>query len=336
MKFSKFAGASGIICLSLMGMIACQKQKASVNLTFPEDYEGETVELITFADSTVVAASEIKQGAAAFNIEENDSMQWPLLAQFVVDGRVKGFYVIEPGTAQWTDTLSVARGTESNDRFASLIAELDKAEESEDFDVLTAAAERLYNENKNTPLGIYFGVEWLKWADPLKVDSLLAGAPGDFKNSKRAERYIKFARLRAKTAAGQPYADFEGEDAAGKQIMLSNYVENGKYTLLDFMASWCPYCIKDMPKLKEFSRRYKEKGLNLVSVAVRDTPEATATAVGKHGIDWNVVYNARKRPYDIYGFSGIPHYILIGPDGRILYRNESLKKMEAYISDTLK
>lgn len=327
-------GIAGIALAGAM-LASCAKKEAKVSLSFPEDFEGKTVDLITFSDSTVLLSSEIKNGAAEFVLLENDSAQWPLLAQFVVDGRVKGFYVIEPGEAQWSDTLSVAQGTPTNARFADMLKALDEAEEAEDFAVLTAAAEKLYNENKNDALGEYFGVEYLKWADPLKVDSMLNEASEKFRLSRRASRYIKYAQLRAATAPGKPYADFSGKDAGGNDISFSQYVEPGKYTLVDFMASWCPYCVKDMPKLKDIAERYKGNGLNLVSVAVRDTPEATAGAVEKHDITWNVVYDAQKRPYELYGFSGIPHYMLIGPDGTILLRNESLKNIEMALPDVL-
>ena len=322
------------IVLALLGA-SCGKKEASVNLAFPEDFNGEQLELISFEDSTVLATTLIADGAAQFNLTESDSLKMPLLAQFVVAGRVKGYYVIESGDAVWADTLSVAKGTPLNDRLSSLIKELDEAEEQEDFDLLADFAEKKYNENKDNVLSSFFGVEWLKWANPLKVDSLLAEAPANFKDSKRAARYIKFAKLRARTAPGMPYADFAGKNAAGEEINLSNYVEPGKYTLIDFMASWCPYCIKDMKKLKEVSERYKDKGLNLVSVAVRDTPEDTRVAVEKHGISWNVVYDAQKRPYDLYGFSGIPHYMLIGPDGKILLREGSLDLFESKLKTIL-
>lgn len=316
-------GTAALALAVMMG--ACGSKEAKVNLQFNDEFAGKTLDLITFNDSTVVATTQIgPDGSAAFILEDGaDGMRFPVLAQFVVDGRVKGFYVIEPGEAVWSDTLSVAQGTESNARFAELLHTLDAADEAEDFAMLTGIAEKRYNENKENIFGPYFGVEWLKWADPLKVDSLLAEAPASFKDSKRAARYIQFARLRAKTAPGQPYADFSGENANGEPMEFSDYVSKEGYTLVDFMASWCPYCIKDMPKLKEAASKYAGK-VKLVSVAVRDTPEATKGAVEKHGITWDVVYNAEKRPYDLYGFSGIPFYMLIGPDGRIVARSQTL------------
>lgn len=318
---------SGLPAAILLLAAGCHREEARVNLAFPENFNGKTVDLVSFEDSTVLASAPITQGASAFILQASDSLRMPLLAQLMVDGRVKGYYVVEDGEASWADTLNVASGTPLNDRFGELIKEMAEAEEAEDFDLLADFAEKKYNENKDNIFSSFFGVEWLKWADPLKVDSLLAEAPDNFKNSRRAARYINFARLRAKTAPGQPIADFEGSDSNGRRITLKDCVAPGKYTLVDFMASWCPYCIKDMPKLKDIAARYKEKGLNVVSVAVRDTPEATKGAVEKHGIDWDVVYDAQKRPYDLYGFSGIPHYMLIGPDGKILLRDGSLDKL---------
>lgn len=313
--------AAGIMALAIA---SCSRKEAGVSLSFPEDFNGKTVELISFADSVVIATSDINDGKASFILTESDSLKMPVLAQFMVDGRVKGYVVLEDGDCTWEFGSRVAEGTPMNAKFATLLASLDEADEAEDFEALTNISEANYNANKDNIFGPFFGVEWLKWADPLRVDSLLAEAPSSFKDAKRAQHYINFARLRANTAPGKPYVDFEGTDTSGNLIRLSDYVEPGKYTLIDFMASWCPYCIKDMPKIKELREEYKDKGLAIVSVAVRDEHEATAKAVEKHGIDWNVVYDTERRPYDLYGFSGIPHYMLIGPDGMIVARTFSL------------
>ncbi len=314
-------------------LVSCSPKKANVSLEFPEDFNGKTIDLVSFNDSTLIATADITENKASFQLIESDSLQMPVLAMFMVDGRVKGYYVVEPGDATWTLGQNVAEGTDMNISFKSLLTELDEADEAEDFDAIIAISEKNYNDNKDNVFGPYFGVEWLKWADHQKVDSLLAEAPASLKDSKRAQHYIKFARLRAKTAPGQPYVDFEGNDADNNTVKLSDYIIPEHYTLVDFMASWCPYCIKDMPKIKEIYAKHKDKGLEVVSVAVRDEHDATARAVEKHGIDWNVVYDTQRRPYDLYGFSGIPHYMLIDPDGNIVMRSSNLGDVEMYLPD---
>lgn len=327
-NMNKFlTGGIGGVLMTIL-FVGCEKKEATVALEFPADFNGKNIDLISFNDSVVVATSQITDGNATFILSESDSLKMPVLAQFVVDGRVKGYYVIEEGDANWSLGDRVASGTPTNAQFSAMLRDFDKADEAEDFEEMTRIAESQYNANKDNILGPFFGVEWLKWANPVKVDSLISEAPESFKNSRRASGYIRFARLRAATAPGKKYADFEGKNAEGQNIRLSDYIFPGKYTLVDFMASWCPYCIKDMPELKRIEKTYSDKGLNIVSVAVRDNMEATAKSVKRHSIVWPVVYDTQKRPYELYGFSGIPHYMLIGPDGTILAREMKPAEIE--------
>lgn len=323
----------GGLLLTLSLVAGGCREKSTISINLPERFDGKQIELISFEDSVVLAGATVKDGHAEFVTEESDSVQLPLLAQLVVDGRVRGFYVIEPGAAT-LDSTKMVKGTPLNDRMSSLMERMNEAD-AKGMDEYVAEAEKIYNENRDNVLGSYFGIEWIKYADPTRVDSLLKTAPASLSECRRARYYINFARLRAQTAPGRPYVDFPGEDASGKPMQFSQTVRPGKFTLVDFMASWCPYCVKDFPALEELYSRYADKGLQIVSVAVRDKPEDTAAAVKRHGIKWDVVYNAQKRPYDIYGFSGIPHYMLIGPDGRIIARSETLSKVAGKIADSI-
>ncbi len=214
------------------------------------------------------------------------------------------------------------------------MARLDSIEDSEDINLYNAAVETEYNANKDNVLGEFLGVEWLKYADPARVDSMLAVAPEGFAETPRAKHYINFARLRAATAPGKKYTDFAGEDADGKVVMLSKYVKPGKYTLVDMFASWCPYCIKEIPDLKSLKEEFGDS-LEIVGVAVRDLPDDTRAAVSKFDITWPIVYNTARVPYDIYGFSGIPHHILLDPDGIIVSRGEGSAQIRARLENLI-
>ncbi len=327
-KIMRRAMQAAAFAIALAGALSCGHPKATLEYSLSDKFEGKTVELISFADSTLLASAEVKGGKVDFDLTQiADSIGEPLFAQLTIDGRIRAFYIVEPGKAVIADTMSVATGTPSNDRLISIMARLDSIEDTNDMAVYTEEVERQYNANKDNVLATYFGIEWLKYADPEKVDSMLAKAPARLKESRRAEHYIKFARLRAATSPGKPYVDFAGEDASGKPLALSSVVKPGRWTLVDFWASWCPYCIKELPELKELNSRFGPKGLDIVGVAVRDTPEDTRASVEKHAIPWTVIYNTERRPYDIYGFSGIPHLMLIGPDGRIVSRGETPAKI---------
>ena len=321
------------VALAALGLLtgACGKKEASLEMDFPEKYEGKTVELINFEDSTAMAVTEVKDGHARFVLTDQEL---PVLATVNIDGRIRGYYIAEPGKATICDTLKAAVGTPLNDRFSEMFRQLDSVENLNDMGLYVDFAEKSYNATADTPLGCFFGVEWLKYADPGRVDSLLAKAPAHLRESKRARHYVEFARLRSVTAPGRQYVDFQGDNAQGKHLKFSSLVRPGKYTLVDFWASWCPYCIKEIPELKELYSDFNDKGLDIVGVAVRDSIADTRASVMKHDIPWTILYNTGRRPYDIYGFSGIPHLMLIGPDGKIVSRGESVAQIRRRLEES--
>lgn len=314
-------------------MFASCAKESKLDVQFPEKFEGKTVELVNFPDSTVIQTAVITDGKASFSNIESDSLRMPLFTQLMIDGRVRAYYILEPGNAVLSDSTNVATGTPLNDKFSVLLGQLDSVENLDDMPLYEQFVEQKYNENKDNALGYYFGVEWIKYASPEKVDSLIAGASPEFRDAKRTQHYLKFAELRGKTAPGKKYTDFSGEDEKGKKVDFSSFVTPSKYTLVDFWASWCPYCIKELPELKQLYADFSDKNFTMVGVAVRDKTDDTAAAVNKHEIPWNIMYNTQRVPYDIYGFSGIPHHMLIGPDGVIVSRNESAAQLRARLEE---
>lgn len=316
----------------MLALASCGSKESKLEVEFPSKFEGKDVELLNYLDSTVIGTSRIAEGRAEFITVPGER---PAMMQIMVEGRVQGYYIAEQGTALITDSTAIATGTPLNDRFRTLMATLDSIENLDDMDKYAAYAEKAYNENRETAIGDFFAVEWLKFADPSKTDSLLAKASPALRESKRVKHYAAFARRRAATSPGVRYTDVEGENASGKKTRLSALVTPGKYTVVDFWASWCPYCIKEIPELKRLLSDFGKQGLDIVGVAVRDLPEDTRLTAGKHGIDWKILYNTQKAPYDVYGFSGIPHHILIGPDGVIISRGENVAQLRTRLERLL-
>ena len=127
------------------------------------------------------------------------------------------------------------------------------------------------------------------------------------------------------TAAGEMFTDFEIAQPDGSTAKLSDYVGKGKYILVDFWASWCGPCKREIPNIKAAWEKYKGDNFDVLSVAVWDKPEDTAKAAAEHGVVWNQIVNAQRIPTDIYGIEGIPHLILFAPDGTIFKRGEALR-----------
>ena len=95
----------------------------------------------------------------------------------------------------------------------------------------------------------------------------------------------------------------------------------GQYTLVDFWASWCGPCKREIGIIKQLYDKYHSKGLNVVGVAVWEDPEQTQAYLNDNPIAWDIILNGQEGPTEIYGINGIPCIMLIDPDGKIVARD---------------
>lgn len=157
--------------------------------------------------------------------------------------------------------------------------------------------------------------------EDVQIDSLIGTLSDKLKENKYVTSLQAAVSARVKTAEGQMFTDFVVEDSNGKTVKFSDFVGKGKYVLVDFWASWCGPCKREIPNIKAVYDKYKGRNFNVLSVAVWDDPENTLKAAKEHGVTWSQIINAQSVPTEIYGIDGIPHIMLVGPDGIILKRN---------------
>lgn len=121
-----------------------------------------------------------------------------------------------------------------------------------------------------------------------------------------------------KQAAGTVAPDFTLNDLNGKPLKLSNF--KGKYVLLDFWGTWCVWCVRGIPKMKEYYNKYKGK-FEILSIDCNETQDKWKAGVKKYELPWKHVYQPRTgavNTLDLYGITGFPTKILVGPDGKIV------------------
>ncbi len=109
--------------------------------------------------------------------------------------------------------------------------------------------------------------------------------------------------------------DFTLMDIEGNSLSLSDL--KGKWVVLDFWGSWCPWCIKGFPALKEAYKQYDGK-VEVLGIDCGDTEEVWKEAVKKYELPWLQVYNPRGTDLtDRYGIQGFPTKFIIDPEGRV-------------------
>lgn len=321
--------------LSILLTLSGCSHDSRLEVNLPAKYEGMDVNLATYGDSTILATGRMTNGLVIFDYEQMPEVERPQLAQLIINGRTRACLVIEDGVARIDTSAYRPVGTPLNDKFTALLSASDSIENLGNQEAYLTFVEQTYTDNKENPLGEFFATELSRYRSAAQIDSLLADNPS-LKTSRRISKYREAAVLREATAPGARFTDFSARQPDGSMLALSNWAGKGKYTLVDFWASWCPYCIKDIPALRELQTKYADKGLEIIGVAVRDRAEDTQAAMQKHGVNWPVIFNAERIPYDIYGFTGIPHLMLIGPDGVIISRGESPAQIDGRLSALIK
>ena len=121
----------------------------------------------------------------------------------------------------------------------------------------------------------------------------------------------------------------------GKSQKLSDYVGKGKYVLVDFWASWCGPCMREIPNLVNVHKKYAGDKFEVLGVAINDKPSDTEAAIAKMGVKYPQIIGAGKEAIDAYGIRGIPHIVLFGPDGTMLVRGLRGPQIEATVREVL-
>ncbi len=125
---------------------------------------------------------------------------------------------------------------------------------------------------------------------------------------------IEAASENIKEGAEAP--DFTLKDINGNDLSLSSL--RGKYVLLDFWGSWCIWCVKGMPMMKEYYAKYDGK-FEILGIDCRDSEEKWMQAVSELELPWLHVYNpAEGTLTTTYAIKGFPTKILIDPNGVIV------------------
>lgn len=153
-----------------------------------------------------------------------------------------------------------------------------------------------------------------------KAEALLQQAGDRLRAEESITKMVARLRRVEATQAGAQFVDFEGVDDANKAVRLSDYVGKGHYVLVDFWASWCGPCRREIAHLKKVRDAYTDKGLVILGTVVWDEMEDHLKAMKELEITWPQIFN-KTEATELYGIAGIPQIILFDPAGKIVARD---------------
>lgn len=151
------------------------------------------------------------------------------------------------------------------------------------------------------------------------ITACSAGGKGNIKdgNEQKAQTtQQKNTEPQAETATTSLAPDFTLNDLNGKPLALSSL--RGKYVVIDFWGSWCVWCIKGMPKMKEYYKKYQGK-LEILGLDCGDSEADWKNAVKQLNLPWKHVYVPEgSSVFAAYNIQGFPTKVIVDPEGNLV------------------
>lgn len=252
----------------------------------------------------------------------------PFMVTFSADGKRYGTLVLEQGTSTINQATGFGVGTMLNDRLKAVVDNLTAVasgmmNEDADRDSIIAKyidiEREAINENEDNPIAYFLFLDLVPHISVHEQQAMIAAYP-QLAEYEAVKQLMAISENRKNTQPGCMMRDFE-VTYDGQISKLSDYVGKGKYVLVDFWASWCGPCMRELETLKQLFEQYFLQGLDFLGVAVWDDPEASQAVIAAKDILWPCIIGAGDEVTDAYGIDAIPCIILFGPDGTIISRD---------------
>lgn len=193
--------------------------------------------------------------------------------------------------------------------------------------------------NTDNVTSIYLFLQNSFLFSPEEQRELIAHAAPSLKKNPAVKKVSHMLDRLKNVEPGMPYIDLPLQTIEGKESSLSTYIDKGKYILLDFWASWCPPCRRQTPYLKQLFERYDKWQFSIVGISFDTNREEWKEYIQKNQIKWAQLIDQKgweSTAILTYAIQGIPHLILLGPDGKIIANNPSEKQLSNILSNQLK
>lgn len=118
--------------------------------------------------------------------------------------------------------------------------------------------------------------------------------------------------------SGSPKAGgFSLEDINGRQVSLNDF--KGKFVLLNFWATWCAPCRKEMPAMSNLHNEFNGEGLEVVGVHVGPSLAGVKKFLESVPVSFTILID-KDMGLASWGVRGLPTSFLVNPDGKLVYK----------------
>lgn len=310
-------------------------------------FEGEAPEMIELCNIT-----GFDNGSIPLFLEEGEIKVFPFDAAYPVAAKIGG----SPSNEKYQEYLDLNNKCiqESKVRMNEVLANLPKEIQGNQELEMKFASPTFYVNNMHFKVAImdfvYDNIESpvtlyvIKYAmvptfNSNVIQGFLDAMPQELHKQAMYRELVNDIRS-ANLKEGSAAPDIVGRTPQGKELALSDF--KGKYVFIDFWASWCAPCRREIPYLKE-ALAYSENSDNLVvlSYSIDNDMDAWTGCIENSGLvhkNWihiSTLKGWNSEGIKLFGVTGVPFTALVGPDGNVVEFNlrgeEMVKKLKAIV-----
>lgn len=358
---------------ALLLMVSCSQKPKDDGMNFHLEGTAERLPdgeklLLTDSEGFPVDTLTVTQGKFSYSAKIDTVSFYTIFVMNDPSNNVNFF--TEPGTVQMKLSAKMSEstisGTTANDALQLLMTETapyyEKINEIEEIvssdTTLNSNAEwalterylQFYGEiekkmqeaaekNIDNELGYMLVVKYIdeqQNADLLR--QLITKMPQKFRQRKPVVSLLALIESYEDTAEGHIMPDFTLKTIAGEQKSVMEEVKQHKFTILDFWASWCEPCRKEMPFMRQLFADYKEKGLGIIGISLDEKAEEWKKAIEDLKTEWVQLSDLKGRETASarsFRVSSIPYTVVVDSAGVILKKGLRGDDLRDYVSRLL-
>ena len=221
----------------------------------------------------------------------------------------------------------------NDEKRQSIVSEFTKIQKE-----LTHLFYRAAEKNIDNEFGFFAITNLVPNMEPDKVRSLIAKMPERFRCRPQVKELESMIASEEGVEEGKKIGDFVLMTPDGEEMGIMSEVRKNQITILDFWASWCQPCLKEMPLMVSLYEKYHEQGLQIIGISLDEEHDGWVKAIKKQGMNW-------PQASDLKGWNctvaealhvkAIPHIIVLDRSGTILRRGLRGQELEDFLQQKL-
>jgi len=122
--------------------------------------------------------------------------------------------------------------------------------------------------------------------------------------------------------------DFTLTDIQGKNWKLSDL--RGKVVVVNFWATWCPPCRKEMPDLESLYVRFRDQGLVVLAISDEDATKVKPF-IAEHKFTYPILLDPGRKVNNLYQIDGIPKTFIYDREGKLVAQSIDMRTQKQFL-----